>query len=368
MTTTRKREQEIIDADIRSAETLPTEFYREQKYFDLARERIFARSWQFAFDVTGLPLAGAAKPWEFLPNYVNEPLLFTRDPNEKVHCLSNVCTHRGNLLIDKPCETSTLRCGYHGRRFALDGQYVSAPGFEGALNFPTTRDNLPNAKQEMWGNFVFAAIDPAFAFEELTADMQRRVGWLPFHKMEKEQSFCRDYTINANWALYVENYLEGLHVPFVHPLLATMLDTKDYRHDILKFSNLQIGLATNSEDAFALPESSPEYGDNVAAYYYWLFPNMMFNFYPWGVSINLIMPLAVDKTCVRYITYVYDRSRLGNYTPESIETTEYEDEAIVHQVQRGIQSRLYKRGRYSPSWESNVHHFHSLLATFLSDA
>ncbi len=282
-----------------------------------------------------LPSQGALLPWTFLEGHINEPLVFTRDAEDRMHCLSNVCTHRGNILVENACESSGIRCRYHGRRFSPTGEFISAPGFEEAEDFPSVNENLPHAKSASWGNFQFVAIEPAFDFSELTKDMNRRLHWLPFDKMKSRPEFNRDYYVDANWALYVDNYLEGLHVPFVHPALATLLDTKDYRNEVHSYSNLQIGLAANHKNTFSLPDDSPEAGDPVAAYYYFLFPNMAFNFYPWGVSINIVIPIAVDKTCIRYLTYVFDEAQLANYSPKMIEQTEYEDEAVVNQVQKG---------------------------------
>ncbi|MGH9364254.1 MAG: SRPBCC family protein [Thermoanaerobaculia bacterium] len=48
----------------------------------------------------------------------------------------------------------------------------------------------------------------------------------------------------------------------------------------------------------------------IAAYYVWLFPNTMFNFYPWGISINIVRPLSVDRTKASFLTYVWDPSRI----------------------------------------------------------
>jgi len=367
MTTSKKLANKPLSSAIHGAETLSPKYYRDPTYFDRARDQIFARSWQFALDTDQLPAMRQVTPWTFLDGFINEPLIFTRDTEDAVHCLSNVCTHRGNLLIEKPCETDSLRCRYHGRRFGADGCFLSAPGFEDAVDFPTERDNLPAAEQELWGNLIFVGIEPAWSFNELVEDMTRRLQWLPFHAMKRVPALCKDYFVNANWALYVDNYLEGLHIPYVHPGLATVIDTKEYRYEVQKMSNLQIGLATREEDAFTLPCDSPEAGELIAAYYYWLFPNMMFNFYPWGLSLNVVIPLALDRSCIRYITYIYDESKLQSNSPDLIEKTEYEDESIVEQVQKGMQSRLYKQGRYSPKWEPNVLHFHKLLKSFLAE-
>jgi choline monooxygenase len=368
MTTTRKpHAQPPAASDIERAHTISTDFYKDVKYFDLARDRIFARSWQFALDTDHVAAGPHAVPWLAMDGYLNEPLVLTRDADDKIRCLSNVCTHRGNLVVDAECHATTLRCGYHGRRFAPNGHFISAPGFETAVNFPSKADDLPEIPIGFWHKLIFASIDPAFGFDELIGDMRDRLSYLPLANMVKDSSRSKDFVIDANWTLYVENYLEGLHIPFVHPALAVAIDTKDYRSETYTYSNLQIGLANNEEDAFEVPADSPDAANRIAAYYYWLFPNMMFNFYPWGLSINVVMPLEVDKTRIRYITYIYDESRLQATSPDLVVKTELEDHAIVQQVQKGIRSRVYKHGRYSPEWEQNVFHFHRLLEKFLSD-
>jgi choline monooxygenase len=356
-----------VEKDVRKAETLPADYYRNAAYFDTAREKVFANSWQFVGDTDLVKTAGQCVPWTALEGYLNEPLLLTRDSNDTIRCLSNVCTHRGNILVDSPCEAQQmLRCGYHGRRFGLDGKFISTPGFEEAVNFPADRDNLPQAALETWSKFMFASIAPGYDFKAVASPMQERLAWLPLEKAVLSKAHCRDYEVNANWALYVENYLEGFHIPYVHPALSKIIDTKDYRTDLHDLSNVQIGIATKPEDAFNLPAASPDFGQQISAYFYWLFPNTMFNFYPWGLSINIVMPLAIDRSRVRYVTYIWDESRMGSFSIDDLDKTEREDEAIVQQVQKGVSARMYQRGRYSPQWETGVHHFHLLLEKFLN--
>src|SRR5204862_6796780 len=102
------------------------------------------------------------------------------------------------------------------------------------------------------------------------------------------------------------------------------------------------------EPAFRLPASNPDAKRNVAAYYYWLFPTTMFNVYPWGISVNVVTPLAVDRTKVSFLPFVWDESKRDLGAGGGLDRVEHEDEAIVEAVQRGVRSRLYDRGRYSP--------------------
>jgi choline monooxygenase len=174
-----------------------------------------------------------------------------------------------------------------------------------------------------------------------------------------------DHFIDAHWALYCDNYLEGFHIPFVHPTLNKALAFEQYQYETFPLCNLQTGIAKASQPAFKLPASSPDAGKSVFAYYFWLFPNLMLNFYPWGLSMNVVLPLAHDKTCVRYRTY-----RLPNQEVErsasGIEQTELEDQKVVLSVQKGLESRYYTDGRFSPEMEPCVHHFHLLVDAFMS--
>lgn len=365
MTLTPPRSKDEIESDVSKAATIPSRFYTDPEYYKLAQERIFARSWQFATDTDMLKAPGQIISWTSWQGSLNEPLMLTRDTDDKLHCLSNVCTHRGAVLVESDCHLKQIRCRYHGRRFSLDGQFVTAPGFEDVCNFPAASDNLPSVPLETWGKFVFASLHPVFSFEDLIGDMKQRVGFLPLQESQLAPNFCRDYVVNANWALYCDNYLEGFHVPYVHPSLVQLLDAKNYTTELQPFSVLQVGGANNPCDAFDLPKDHQDYGKSIAAYYYFLFPNMMWNFYPWGLSINIVLPMAVDRTRVRFITYVWDESRMAQYSPGDIDKTEREDEQVVELVQKGVRSRLYDRGRYSKHWEEGVHHFHSLYTKYL---
>jgi choline monooxygenase len=359
-----------IDPDITRAETPPAELYSDPEVYRRALDRVFARSWQLLGDRTAVKVPGQVHPVTLLEGSLDEPLLLTRDAADQLHCLSNVCTHRGNLVAESPGNEPFLRCRYHGRRFGLDGRFLSMPEFERAKGFPRPADDLPRVACGEFGGFLFASLAPAFPLDDLLAEMRARVGFLPLAEATFDPGRSRDYLVRANWALYCDNYLEGFHIPFVHAGLAGALDYGSYRTELYPWANLQLGVAAGGEEVFALPASSPDYregGQPIAAYYYFLFPNTMFNFYPWGISINVVKPLAVDRTRVSFLTYVWDETKLDRGAGAGLDRVEREDEAVVESVQRGVRSRLYDRGRYSPAREEGVHHFHRLLARFLAE-
>lgn len=369
-----------IDPDITRAQTLPGAFYTDPAYYHLARERIFRHSWQFIGHAADIKVPGQCHPVTLLPGCLDEPILLTRDRDDKVHCLSNVCTHRGTILCEHGGVEKNLVCRYHGRRFDLDGSFRYMPEFEKTANFPTEADNLPRVPFASWSGLHFASLSPSIPLAQAIAPMAERLAWLPLHEFRFDAVRSRDYLVNANWALYLDNYLEGFHIPFVHASLAEAIDYGQYSTELFPFCNLQLGIAKPGEPCFALPPSSPDHaryggggagvgkGSGVAAYYWWLFPNTMFNFYPWGLSINLVQPLAHDRTRVRFLTYLWDESKLDQGAGAGLDRVEREDEAVVEAVQRGTRSTLYTRGRYSPTREQGVHHFHRLLSKHMFES
>jgi choline monooxygenase len=332
-----------IDPDIRQAKTLASEFYTDDEYFEASKEKIFAHSWQFLYHEIEFD---SLKPATILPGLLDEPVLLARAGDE-IRCLSNVCTHRGKILVEESCKANLIRCGYHGRRFSLDGKFLSMPEFDDVVDFPCESDDLRIIETATWNGFLFASLDPCAPFGEF-ANMENIR--LDDANRELKLASSREYKVDAHWALYCENYLEGFHIPYVHKALNETLDYGSYTTETFRYSSLQTGYDDNGE---------------VAARYLFIFPNLMFNFYPWGVSVNVVRPITPTKTIVEFLTYVSDESRLDKGAGADLHGVELEDEAVVESVQRGIRSRFYSHGRYSPTREQGTHHFHRLIAEFM---
>jgi choline monooxygenase len=355
-----------IHHDISEAKTLATEFYLSNEFLVQSKEKIFSNSWHFLGDTDAVSEPGEVVPFALLENFIDEPLLLSRDKNKQLHCLSNVCTHRGNLMVEQPCRLNDIRCRYHGRRFQLDGKFLSMPEFKEVKNFPSPADDLHQLPLHQWGKLLFTSLKSTFPADDFFNTMAERVGWMPLDKMVYLPQLSKDYLIDAHWALYCENYLEGFHIPFVHAGLNSVIDYGNYTVELFRYSNLQIGIAKEGELIFDLPSTSPDFGKKIAGYYFWVFPNMMFNFYPWGLSINIVKPLSINKTKVSFLSYVFDESKLKQGAGADLHSVEMEDEEVVNNVQKGIRSRFYTHGRYSVTREQGTHHFHRLIAEFMN--
>lgn len=351
-----------VDEDIRSASTLPATYYQDHDAFARSKDAYFANSWQFVGDADNVRVPGQVFPIDFMPGLLNEPLLFTRDTDDTMHCVTNVCTHRGMKVCEGAGHERFLRCRYHGRRFGLDGQFKSMPEFDEVCNFPSAADSLTKIPFQQWGPLLFASLSPSAPFQEVFAPMLERLAWLPLDEFSFDAAGSRDYLVRSHWALYVDNYLEGFHIPFVHTSLNDILEYDNYHTEKYEWGNLQLAEAKGSEGTFDLPASSPDHGKQISAYYYWFFPNIMFNFYPWGLSINIIRPMGMDTTKVSFIRYVWKEELLGVGAGADIDRVEREDEQVVELVQKGLQSRFYGAGRFSSKREIGTHQFHRMLA------
>ena len=275
-----------------------------------------------------------------------------------LHGYSNVCTHRGTLVCENEGVENFLRCRYHGRRFALDGHFLSMPEFEGVEGFPSASVKVPFGQL---GKPLFASLAPSCPFDELVADVRARCGFMPWNRAVFDASRSREYLVQANWALHCDNYREGFHNPYVHAGLAQAIDYSSDRCEVFAWSTLQPGVTLPGVEAFELPAGHSDSGTRVGAYYWWLYPNTMLNLYPWGVPLNVVRPLAVDRSKVSFLAFVWDPDKLDRGAGMGLDRVEREDEVIVESVQRGTRARLYERGRYPPARETGVHRFHQRM-------
>ena len=351
--------ESLIDADIRQARTLPSRFYTDLEQFNRLKS-VFS-GWQFAAHSSELE-AHTIQPLEHIEAINGESMILVQ--GDETRCMSNVCTHRGMRLALEACSRKSLQCRYHGRTFNLDGSFRHMAEFEQVYNFPDKGDDLPQFPLKQWMGMFFTAQGEAM---DLPWDMlEERLGFLNPESFTHDETRDRDHSVDANWLLYVDNFLEGFHIPYVHPELNQALDYSGYITETFDGGVMQIGKAMKGDVKFELPAGHPDEGQDIAAYYLWLFPNMMFNFYPWGLSLNIVVPVSHNTCRVLYRGYVRDAELANKGAGSVLDTVEDQDQWVIEEVQKGMESSVYDRGRYSPTKEQGVHHFHRMLARFLT--
>ncbi|MCA9605317.1 MAG: Rieske 2Fe-2S domain-containing protein [Myxococcales bacterium] len=275
-----------------------------------------------------------------------EPVLVTEDAG-RLRVLSNVCTHRGALLVTEPSDARSIRCPYHGRRFDLAGRVLAAPGFE-----PPPEEPLPELSSFALGPMRFAAGAPEAPMDVMIAPARPALEGLPFEALVHDRTSDAHYDVEAPWSLWAENYLEGLHIPFVHPRLARRLALDAYEVTVHEHCAIQVGMATGDEPTLRLGD-----GREVAGYYLFVWPFTALNLYPWGISLNAIQPLGEARTRILYRAYEWARELRDEGAGAGLDQVEAEDDAIVERTALGNRARLYRPGRLSEPHERAVQWF-----------
>jgi len=343
------------------SETPNKNLYLDEGIFELIKENVYRNNWLLTGDNWDFSQTGYF-PYFLLENFLDEPLIFCKSEEGKKKILSNVCTHRGNLLLnDAVVAGSKLVCGYHGRSFSPEGELLKAPGFDKIVGFPRACDHLKAFPVMECGPFVFTTLGGDDKNFDLTKMISNRISGLKWDSLVPEPSLNRSFFVKANWILYVDNYLEGLHIPFVHKSLNQVLDLSDYPIELFDSAVLQVGYGKPGESVFDNETSMVDIGKPVAAYYWWIYPNIMINMYPWGISLNIVKPINLTLSKIEYRTYFWNKSIYNLGAGADLDRVEREDEMVIEQVQRGLKSSAYSRGVYSPKHENGIKHFHSLL-------
>jgi choline monooxygenase len=352
----------VFEPDLAAARTIPSRWYVDPSVLEREEARVFARTWQLVG-----PAAQAAAPGDYFTCQVGrEPLVITADEGGKRRALANVCRHRAGPVARGSGNRRSFQCGYHGWTYGLDGRLLAAPEFEGVRDFDKAGTALPAARLESWGGFLFVNLDPdAPPLREFLGAIPDETRGLEIERLTLRRSV--DYEVACNWKVYVDNYLEGYHIPHVHPGLFRELDYKAYRVEPGGFHSRQHAPLRRDGAVFAGGA-----GPGDAALYYWVFPNLMLNVYPGNLQTNLVLPLGPDRTLTRFEWYVaepLDSAAVATFERSLglSEQVQREDMDICRTVQQGLRSSTYRNGRYSVRRENGVHHFHGLLSRFLAD-
>jgi choline monooxygenase len=343
------------------AATIPARWYTDPAMLEAERQQVFARTWQAVGRGDSVTETGSY----FACEIAGEPILVARGGDGCLRAFSNVCRHRGSLLADGKGCSPVIRCPYHGWTYTLDGSLFGQPEFEGVEDWDRSQICLPRFQVAEWGPFVFVNQDPgAPPLTEILGAIPAEIAKLGCPIDRLRYGCRRDYVIACNWKVYIDNYLEGYHLPAAHPSLFRELDYAQYRVDTFRYYSSQIApIRARSSDA--RDTRRYQFDDSGSrALYYWLFPNFMLNVYPDNLSSNIIVPMGPDQTLTIFEWFSYD-GEVAAATIDFSDEIQQEDIKICESVQRGLRSRHYNQGRFSVKRENGVHHFHGLLDEFL---
>src|SRR5262249_36081265 len=349
-----------IDSDISRAWSLPAPLYIDPAIFAEEQKKIFRRSWQVVGHRNQLANPGDYVTFELC----GEPLLFVRGNSGELRGFYNVCRHRAGPPAEGCGSRKLFRCGYHGWTYDLEGKLISAPEFENVQQFDPAYFTLAPVRVEEWFNLVFVNLDPqAESLSRALGEMPSQAERFPFSGMKLFER--RTYDMKCNWKTYIDNYLEGYHLPSVHPGLNRELDYNEYVVEPHERYVRQFSPIRGSQTGDATPRRYQEAREDLTTDYFWTFPNWMLNCYPDNVSLNIILPLEPERTLAIFEWYLPEKEHSAPAAKASVEFSDQiqiEDVGICETVQKNLRSRSYKRGRFSVKQEKGVHAFHRMYA------
>jgi choline monooxygenase len=352
-------------APLAEAYTIPAAWYTDTRIAELERYNVLSRTWQFAARSEQLE-----KPGQYVTTTVaGEPIVVVRGGDNLLRAFFNVCRHHAMTVMNEPCgHTPHLRCPYHGWTYNLEGELRGMTEFEGVCDFDRAKNGLVPIRVDTWQRFVFVNLDPSAASlkESLgkLVDLAKPLGFSDLKFVER-----RSYTLDCNWKVYVDNFLDGgYHVPHMHKGLNSVLDYTNYTIENVDRCCVQSSPVTVDSTSEANAAATRK---GNRAFYFWQYPNFMLNWYEGYLDTNLVIPLAVNRCEVIFDFYFGNTGESEMpYIRQSIEVSDrvqIEDIAICDGVQRGLSSRAYQAGRLSVRREAGEHLFHRLLAADLKD-
>lgn len=347
------------DLQLDRASTIPSVWYTDGRIADLERLSVFSGTWQFA-----ARLDQVRNPGDYVTTEVaGEPVVVVRGEDQQLRAFHNVCRHHAAAVMTQPQgRCRVMQCPYHAWTYALDGSLKGMPDWEGVQDFDKRDHGLVPIRVETWENFAFVKLEAKADSGSLAAflgNMPSRVESLNLKSLRFFER--RTYDLNCNWKVYVDNYLDGgYHVPHLHKSLNSVLDYGEYTIETCGNYCLQTSPMTSGSDA---DTAAVRRGDR--AYYYWVYPNFMLNWYEGVMDTNLVLPLAVDRCRVIFDFYFENVEPAAlDHNQRSVmvgERVQQEDIEVCESVQRGLSSRAYNAGRLSVRREAGEQQFHRCL-------
>ena len=340
---------------IEEATTIPASWYFDAEHHREEVGRVFARTWQQVARAEQLRNTGD----HVVSEVAGEPMVAVRGRDGKLRAFHNVCRHRAGVVVRGHGCSKAWSCTYHGWTYGLDGALLAAPEMEGVRNFDKREFGLVPVSCDSWGPYVFVNLDHrAPPLLEALGSLPRLAGKHGLHRMPFG---CREvYTVACNWKVYIDNYLEGYHIPKAHPGLHKVIDYRRY---------------TVTHEGNAVTQGAPDRArgsraDSEGYLYLWLFPNFMVNLSPDYAQTNLIVPMGPETTSCIFDYYFEEKAgkaeaRRRKKSIAWSDEIQREDIWLCEAVQKNLHSRSYSTGRYSAKREGGVHHFHEMLRRML---
>ena len=335
--------------------TIPIPWYCQSEKFEVEIEKIFLSSWQLVGPESKIPNIGDT----IKLTITKQPIIITRIDESRIKAYFNICQHRGGPIVDENSCYQQFQCQYHGWIYTNEGKLKNTRGFD-KDELKKSDFNLKEINVSVWNGLMFINFDKRCnSLESIYEKLEKRINKRNFSSY---QFYKRDsYNISCNWKIYMDNYLEGLHIPIVHPELNKTINYKSYK--------------TETHDQFSLqwcsidPQLNPYKNDSsedLIAYYVTIFPNVILNIAPGRLQTNIVEPID-ENNCSVHFDYYFDQIAEKQIIKDLdfSDIIQREDIEICESVQASYEAKGFKNGIISKKYESGILHFHSRLKEIL---
>ena len=346
------KDTDMASQPLATATALPAPFYVGQEMNTIDQQAVFNKHWQYVCHISQIADLG-----DFVVSVLGQlPIILVRT-EQGIRGYHNVCRHRaGPIAHCSGKGAKQLRCRYHGWTYNLDGSLRTATEMKDVEDFDISQIRLPSLQVREFEGLVFAAVEDAPDFDEYVQGIAERLAQSGYKLADLQFHQHLSYDIDCNWKTYVDNYLEGYHVPHVHPELNKLLDYRSYITTTKQWHSMQYSPLESGDDL---------YGSGDALYYF-MYPNTMLNILPGRLQTNRVLPLPNNRCRVEF-DFFYTVSQGDKDDARRVRDLEFsdvvqdEDITICVDVQRGLNSGSYHAGRLNPLRENALHHFQELL-------
>jgi Rieske 2Fe-2S family protein len=341
-------------------ETLSPEYYHSKEIYQEEIEKIFYKKWIFICREEEIAQTGDYQTVEI----GDESLIITKDENDEIHALFNVCRHRGTRMCEKDhgsFESGDIVCPYHAWRYNLDGTLKAAPLMNKLDDFDKSDYPLFKAHVKVWGGFIFVNLDEnPVPFEE---ELRPLIGKFEDWKLaDLRIGHMIHYELKTNWKLIIQNYQECYHCPGVHPLLSKYTPFRNAVHDCMEGAVIGGFMTMNDEtkgmtmdgDVAGPPICDVSGDDLKRVHYYSIFPNLLLSPHPDFVMYHRIRSVAIDhiiNDCyfLLHPDTIADSNKMERFQSaiEFWDLTNRQDWQVCEQMMQGLKSKRFKKGRYA---------------------
>lgn len=383
-------------------------FYRSHVTYEKELDNILFKSWLYAGHISQVKNKGDY----FLFELGEDSIIITRDENDEVQALMNICRHRGARVCEEhQGNRKTFVCPYHGWVFNTDGSLKMARAMEMKEGFEPKDYGLKKARVVVFEGLIFINTDPnAGDFEPALELVRKQLSAydLPNAKIAHSHT----YKVDANWKLVVENYLECYHCATSHRTYAKMHSLKDLNEKSLPINEAMFarseeitGVQGMADEIYHLGDDALSFGADIYHGRYALYDGFEtgsqdgkpvaplmgdikgydggtsdFQFGPLTWMLNYpdhcvlyrFIPRSLTSTDMEVVWFVKGDAEEGkDYSKEAVSWlwhhTTLEDEYIIKRNNEGVNSRFFEPGPYQPEFEEQCIDFVGWYLKVLSD-